>query len=207
MKKHLITLSIVLFCLSISFAQIGLIAPDKLVCQGEEVNYSSAPVSTNNQGCTYTWTVTNGVFTNGQTTFSDDGNFGLDVTVIWNNVQASSNSVAPKGTLKIEVSGCSLPTGEKVSDTENNIVIKTLNNVTPTSIAGDDGVPANITTAETYSIPKVKFPNTGVTSGWTSSLYADSYQWVIPAEWKMGSITIDLINNMLFQSYHNLANH
>ncbi len=189
MKKYLITLSIVLLYLSKSYAQVGLVAPDLLVCPGESVSYGSSPVSTNNQGCTYSWTVTNGVFSNGQTTFSGTGNAGLDVTVIWNNVQATSNTVAPKGKLEITVSGCSLPTGEKKNDVENNIVIKTLNNVTPDDITGDDEVAANITTAKTYSVAKVKFPNTGVTSGYTSSVYADSYQWIIPVGWKLDGVT------------------
>ena len=134
----------------------------------------------------YQWLVSNG-----QTTFSGTGNAGLDVTVIWNNVQATSNTAAPKGKLEITVSGCSLPSGEDTYNKEDNIVIKTLNGVTPSNITGDGEVAANITSAKTYSVSKVKFPNTGVTSGWTSSVYADSYEWVIPAGWKLDGVTSD----------------
>ena len=186
--KITLLLFMVMLLVNYGWSQVD-IGGSLIVCPGENVSYSSSPVSTNNQSCTYKWTVTNGVFSNGQTTYQGQGNTFLDVTVIWNNVQATSNTEAPKGTLKIEVSGCSLPSGERTYDDEDNIVIKTLNGVTPANITGDDEVAANITTAKTYSIPKVQFPNTGTSSGWSSSVYADSYQWVIPAGWKLDGVT------------------
>ena len=188
--KITLLLFMVMLLVNYGWSQV-YIGGSLIVCPGENVSYSSNPVSTNNQGCTYSWTVSNGVFSNGQTTFSGTGNAGLDVTVVWNNVQATSNTAAPKGKLTIQVSGCSLPSGEDPDDDEDNIVIKTLNGVTPDNITGDDEVAANSTTAKTYSIPKIQFPNTGISSGWSSSVYADSYQWVIPAGWKLDGVTSD----------------
>ena len=70
------------------FAQVEFATPAKLVCPGGNVAYSVFSASTPN--CTYTWTVTNGLFSNGSTTMQ--GTQLLDVTVIWNNVQATSRN-------------------------------------------------------------------------------------------------------------------
>lgn len=41
----------------------------------------------------------------------------------------------------------------------------------------------------TYSITRLAFPNTGVPGGHPSTLYADSYRWLIPAGWQIGTTT------------------
>lgn len=172
---------ILLLHVAILVADVGIAPGPFLVCPGESTSYSAFPAST--PGCTYTWSVTNGVFSNGQTTIS--GNTLLAVTVTWNNVQATSGTSAPKGSLTVTVLSCVLPSGEEISDTENNIVIKTLNNVPTGNINGPGTVPANVVTPRTYAIDRIKFPNTGSTTGWTSSIYADSYQWKLPAGWQV----------------------
>ncbi len=108
------------------------------------------------------------------------------VDVIWNNVTASTNDTAPKGKLTVTRSNCNPNvSGDPISDDLQNILIKTLNNVTPGSITGTTAVNLGVTTNINYSIAKVSFPNT------YPEIYADSYQWVIPAGWKIGAITSD----------------
>jgi hypothetical protein len=195
MKNLLFLITILLSTQLLSQVRINDPIPPE--CPGESITYTASPATT--AGCTYTWSVTNGVFSNGQTSIS--GNTLLNVTVTWNNVQATSATSAPKGSLTVQVSGCALPGGEEASNSQNNIVILTLNNVPTGNIDGLSPVPANVTTPRTYFIEKVKFPNTGVTSGWSSSIYADSYQWVIPPGWQLGGVTSDGTTPITNQSH------
>ncbi|WP_209330830.1 T9SS type A sorting domain-containing protein [Lunatimonas salinarum] len=111
------------------------------------------------------------------------------VNVTWNNVQATSSAAAPKGTLKVERINCATNGGDPPSHSLTNIIIKTLNNVTPGSISGPVAVNRGVTNNLSYSIQRVAFPNTGVQGGHPSTLYADSYQWIIPSGWKIGTTT------------------
>ncbi|MCH6200187.1 T9SS type A sorting domain-containing protein [Aquiflexum sp. LQ15W] len=160
-----------------------------MVCPNEPTQYFTEPTSTNGSNCVYTWNVTNGVFSNGLTQISGSYAFVSTVTVFWNNVVATSGSVAPKGTISVTASGCALPVGEIISSTVPNIIIKTLNNVNPSPISGSPNVNLGSINNITYSITRLAFPNTGVPGGHPSTLYADSYQWLIPAGWQIGTTT------------------
>ncbi|MBD3629345.1 T9SS type A sorting domain-containing protein [Cyclobacterium sp.] len=170
-------------CLEVS-AQLNVTGP-LLVCPGTPLEYGTDLSASGS--CTYTWTVTNGVFAaNGLTEISGPMSITNTVDVIWNNVAASNNDTAPKGKLTVTRSNC-YPnvSGDPVSDDLQNILIKTLNNVTPGSITGPTSVNLGVATNINYSIARVLFPNT------YPKIYADSYQWVIPAGWKIGTITSD----------------
>lgn len=56
-------------------------------------------------------------------------------------------------------------------------------------MSGSTSPPIGSTTAITYSIQKVAFPNTGIPGQPQVFVYADSYQWVIPSGWKIGTTT------------------
>lgn len=139
MKKLLIFLQFLFIC-NASFGQVRISNAQTLVCPNEETQYFTEPTSTNASSCIYTWKVTNGVFSNGLTEIIGGYASVNTVTVIWDNVVATSGSAAPKGTIEVRASGCPLPTGEIILSRISNIIIKILNNVNPSSISGSQNV-------------------------------------------------------------------
>jgi|GEM_PF-976572 len=182
-KDYLILLFFLIICFQAS-AQLN-ITGDLEVCPGTVYEYGTA-ISLSD-GCQYTWTITNGVFAANGSTYISGPMVGMEsVDVIWNNVAASTNDIAPMGKLKVARSSCDPNvSGDPISHELQNILIKTLNNVTPGSISGSNSKNLGLTSNINYSIAKVSFPNT------YPKIYADSYQWVIPAGWKIGTITSD----------------
>src|SRR5690606_34208519 len=129
MKKIYLLLFIVSIIYQHAYSQLHVSGPS-VVCPGEAETYTTA--HSTSQGCQYKWTVTNGIFAaTGTTTLEGPAGPLYTVDVIWNNVQATSSSSAPKGTVKVERLYCAIGDGDPLSNTLSNIVILTLNNVTP----------------------------------------------------------------------------
>ncbi|MEB2783797.1 T9SS type A sorting domain-containing protein [Algoriphagus persicinus] len=143
-------------------------------------------MSTSNADCTYKWTVVNGLFSNGATSIQGPYSQVGSVSVTWSNIPFQGGSSIPNGTLLLTVFNCPLPNGEPTSRTED-VLIKTLNGVTPGTISGNASILSGDVTNKTYSIPRLKFPGSGQNGGSTSLVYADSYQWLIPAGWQIGA--------------------
>lgn len=187
--KNFLFFFLAILSLSTSFAQVDIVFSDKLVCPGVPIQYQVTPTN----GCLYTYTVTNGVFSNGQTTFSGYGIYA--VTVTWDNVPATFNGFtnrwdAPIGYLSVSTSQC--PSGSSPASDQETYVIKTLNQILPSPISGNINVQIGSTTNITYATQRVILPNTGVSPPGTASFYyADSYEWLIPAGWQIGAVTSD----------------
>lgn len=180
-----------------AFSQLYISGQSTDVCPGESMPYLSHPPLS--EGCTFKWTVTNGVFTaNGSSTIEGFGLLNVDVT--WNSVIATSNTSAPFGRLRIERNCTENVSGDAVFVNTGNIYIKTLNNVTPGNITGQISVNQGITGNISYSIQTVLFPNTGQTGLDPSERFATNYQWVLPSGWKIGTITSDGITPITGQS-------
>jgi len=163
-------------------SQILIQGQTDLACPGEPINYATQPVSTGNSSCIYQWNITNGVFSNGSTQIQGNYFSVNSVTVLWDNVLFQGGTSIPQGTLTVSVFGCALPTGERTTFSEN-VVVKTLNGVTPGNIFGNSSIPIGNTTNRTFSIPRIQFPGTGQPGGSVSIAYADSYEWLIPSGW------------------------
>ena len=187
MKNYLISSLFILLCLNVN-AQIDIDGPTDLICPGEPVVYSVQPASVD--GCTYQWDITNGIFSNGQTSIQGTWLDVINVTVIWDNVFFQGGQSIPEGIISVQVFGCPLPTGERTYTAED-VVIKTLNGVTPGNISGNPSIPIGNTSNRTFSIPRIQFPGTGQNGGSITVAYADSYQWLIPAGWKIGTLISD----------------
>lgn len=187
--KNFLIFFLAILSLSTSFAQVDIVFSDKLVCPGASIQYQVTPTN----GCLYTYTVTNGVFSNGQTTFSGYGIYA--VTVTWNNVPATLNGFtnrwdAPIGYLSVSTSQC--PSGSSPASDQEPYVIKTLNQILPSPISGNINVQIGSTTNITYGTQRIILPNTGTyPPGIGSFYYADSYEWLIPAGWQIGTVTSD----------------
>jgi hypothetical protein len=175
----------------IAAAQVEIVASPKVVCPGVPIEYSI--FFSNTAGCLISYSVANGVFSNGQTTISGVGLHS--VTVTWNNVPAtqvgsSTTWNAPLGSLTVSSSNCSSPSVSSLAT--EYYVIKTLNGLLPQPITGNVNVQIGSTTNITYATQRVILPNTGVSPpGSTSFFYADSYEWLIPAGWQIGTVTSD----------------
>lgn len=63
--------------------------------------------------------------------------------------------------------------------------------MTPGSINGSPSFTIGTSPTRTFSIPRLQFPGTGQFGGSISIAYADSYQWIIPAGWQIGSTISD----------------
>lgn len=104
------------FCFAISLiaqSQIQIVNPPELVCPGVAISFSAFAASTEGScSSTYRWTVTNGVFLNGQTTMQGLYSTMQNVSVIWDNIPFQGGISIPKGTLKFEVFNCPLPSGK-----------------------------------------------------------------------------------------------
>nr|MBI1230380.1 hypothetical protein [Cytophagales bacterium] len=128
MKNFIVTFLLAIYSFY-SYAQLN-ITGSKLVCPGVQETYTTAqPLS---GLCQVKWTVTNGIFpyTGGTEVIGPIGIF-TSIDVIWNNVQASSSSMAPTGTIKVERFNCDPNLSDLTSFTFNNVLILTLNNITP----------------------------------------------------------------------------
>lgn len=112
MKKVFLIAILFLIYSPFSLAQVQFATYNAVECPGEPILYTVEPASVPN--CTYKYTVTNGLFSNGTNIVV--GLSLLSVTVTWNNVLATSSTAAPKGSIKVEVSGQTLPTGELTTD-------------------------------------------------------------------------------------------
>ena len=183
-----------LFMFSIlTYSQIEITSDQSnLVCPGEALNYFTFAASNEGSPCnsTYRWTVTNGVFSNGQTTIQGSYALVSNVSVIWDNLLFQGGSTIPKGFLKVQISDCAYPTNEPINF-DYEVIIKTLNGVTPGNISGNPSIPIGNTSNRTFSIPRIQFPGTGQNGGSITVAYADSYQWLIPAGWKIGTLISD----------------
>lgn len=189
MKNSFLFILVFSICFN-AIAQIEINGATGLVCPGEQTIYTVSPASLTS--CQYKWTVTNGLFSNGLTTIEGFWPAVQNVTVTWDNVQFQGGQSIPQGNIKVEIvpGSCLLPSGEKTSDNKN-VVIKTLNNVTPGSISGNISFTNGTPITRIFSIPRIQFPGTGQNGGSISIAYADSYQWLIPAGWQIGSTVSD----------------
>lgn len=186
--KHILLFPFLFLISAFAFSQIDITGPIDLACPGEPFTYTTMQVTSANPSCEYKWTVTNGVFSNNSTVFRGSYLSANSVTVTWSNIPFQGGNSIPQGTLILEVINCVLPDGEKTSDVEN-VVIKTLNGVTPGNIFGNPSIPISNTTNRTFSIPRIQFPGTGQIGGSTTIDYADSYEWLIPSGWQIGTTT------------------
>lgn len=64
--KHLLLFPFLFLISVFAFSQIDIQGPIDLACPGEQLTYTTQSVTTGNLSCIYQWTVTNGVFSNGQ---------------------------------------------------------------------------------------------------------------------------------------------
>lgn len=182
------------YFLSLSIkGQVDFSVPEKFPCPGVPITYS---VSAGSFGCSFKYTVTNGVFSNGLDVIEG---YGLNsVQVTWNNVPAQLNTtyqkwIANPGTLKVEATQCP-PGSFNAIKTISDVIIKTINGINPSSLSGSTNINLGYTNNVNFSIQRVALANTGVAPpliGNTAFTYADSYQWQIPAGWQIGTITSD----------------
>ncbi|SFF40650.1 T9SS type A sorting domain-containing protein [Thermoflexibacter ruber] len=174
MKKSLLILHFIVFSVKVLYAQTYQIQGQTAPCASNSIPYSLVAVgnSPGISGCTISWTVTGGTFsnTNGQTTIN---NGGTSVDVIWNN-NASSTSGKIEATLS--GSGC------------NSTIAKTYTlDVTIKTIGSFSGISVNGTNYNCNSSISVPCGTTPITFATSTVANATNYQWIVPSGWTVSS--------------------
>lgn len=179
-----------------AYSQVGAIQPrsQPSYCPSEPITYTASFQWGLNSGCRLTWEVVNGKFVkNGQTSYTTTQDFENSVEVIWDNV-VGNGSNTPKGRISVRVadgSNCST-NGLSASDFVDNIIIKTLNGVNPSSITISSTPSLCNQQNITASIPRLRYANYNPNIADNNpNQFADSYEWVIPTGWKIGDSTSD----------------
>ncbi len=180
--KKLIFLAIHIFCASIVYSQnvvtVGLtISPndDRSFCPGEYITYSAYPTKPVSGSCQYQWTVTNGEIS-GVTGNSVINNGQIDVK--WNNVT--------QGTISVVLTGCADFQGSK----NINYAIKSISGLKPSTTNGSPSVNVGYcATPATFAINPLQYASKGKAE--QTAAQVDSYEWVIPAGWKINNVVSD----------------
>lgn len=170
--KTLFIISLLLFSLFSIWqsVEINPIGGFNAVCPGPQSHVLTATPDANIK-CTYEWTVTNGIIdNNGETTYTG----GNIISVTWANTTSN-------GTVKVVLINSDRATYENITNS-STFQILSVSGITLGSItAATTQVPFN-SGSQTYSVPKLKYPNLGSNDG---DKYVDSYKWKIPQGWSL----------------------
>src|SRR5690606_585703 len=189
MKKVKTILALFVLASNIANSATGIkISPDPQVaakCPIIAQQYSVIPIgSTLPAGCTFTWTVTGGVVSNGQ-------NLGKSVYVIWNDYTG-------KGTLTVTTSNCSSGSenGNSASAQYTRLSVAGMPWPSPSAYPTSYNVPlCNPPAYVQLMVDQLYVKNTGGIAE-PPQIAVDAYGWSIPAGWmeyatnKQGPTTI-----------------
>lgn len=167
----IILLSLLIFpC--VSFGQSVSPAPgNNTVCPGEVIRYTVNP-NPGFSGCaSFTWTLTNGTFTFGQSVTSKTTT-ATYVDVYWNDV-------ASAGTLKV-TSTCT--GGGALSVGPLSYAIRSLNGRVPANARANQTLAYCSTAPVTLAVDVMFMDNTGGATG-VPQERADGYEWTLPTGW------------------------
>lgn len=186
MKKGIVKIVsltiLLLICAFVTFAQS--ISPEPgytTVCPDESVRYTVNP-NPDFSGCgTYTWTLTNGTFSLGQTVTSTTTTTGY-VDVYWKDV-------AGNGTIKV-TSTCDQGA---MSVGPLTYAIRSLAGRAPANTRANQTLPFCSTTAISLQTDVMFLQNTGGATN-IPQQRADGYEWTLPTGWSFsGSSTTEIV--------------
>lgn len=195
MKTFFTLLTILWFVCFHSMAQTIKISPDGRdpKCPGTPESYSV--LVENDLGeqfskCSFKWKIKKGKFYPNQGNYNSlDDSYELttstyQVIVLWDNTTT-------KGDLSVQLENCE-KTSLNVSRSTGSVIIKSINNVTPSQIMVNNVAKTShhidycSTAPVTLAIDRLIIPNTPSSSNpyYPNTLYVDMYEWTLPTGWR-----------------------